>query len=90
MIFDKFTEPALAVQNALGCSEDIVTVREETSCICRGVGGHVEDVPDVGDGIYACPLEGEAEGCGVGWDWDVDCPGALALFGVLVSSLDRR
>lgn len=85
MIFHQFSQPALSVENAFGRTEDVVAVREEAGEIGRGVRRDVEDVPDVGDSGNASPLEGEAEGGGVGGDGNVDCACFLALCNTRVS-----
>lgn len=79
MVLDDFREAALAVQDALGGPQDVVAVRQQASQVGGGVGRDVEDVPDVGDDGQGGPLQGEAEGGGVGGDGDVQGAGSLAL-----------
>lgn len=60
MIFYELAEAAFAVQDTFRGAEDVVAVWEESREIGGGVGGHVEDMPDVGDDGDGCPLESEA------------------------------
>lgn len=79
VVLDDLGEPALAVEDALGGAEDVVAVGEQAGEVGGGVGGDVEDVPDVGDHGEGGPLEGQAERGGVGGDGDVEGAGSLAL-----------
>lgn len=67
------------MEDALGGTKDVIAVWQEAGEIGGGVGGDVEDVPDVGYYGEGGPLEGEAEGGAVGGDGDVEGAGSLAL-----------
>ena len=73
------------MEDTFGRAQDIVAVGKEAGEVSGGVAGYVEDVPYVGDGGDACPLEGEAQGGVVGGNGDVDCACFLALCNTRVS-----
>ena len=78
-VLDELAQTTFAIQSTLGAAQDIVAVGQETSDISGGVGGDIEDVPDVGGESKRSVLEGEAERRGVYRNWDVQFPSPLAL-----------
>jgi hypothetical protein len=78
-VFDEFAEPGFAAHKALGTADYVVAVGEQAGDVGGGVGGYVEDVPYVFGEGEGGPLEGNAEGGGVGWNGDVDFADFLAL-----------
>lgn len=79
VVFDKLAQATFAVQHALGGAQDVVAVGEQAGGVGGGVGGHIENVPDVGDDRDGRPLKGQAERGGVGGDGDVQGACSLAL-----------
>jgi len=59
VILNQLAEAAFSMQNTLGGAEDVVAVGEQTGEVSRGVGGNVEDMPDVGYDRKRCPLQSE-------------------------------
>lgn len=80
MVLDNLRQPALTVEDTLGRAEYVVAVGQQAGQVGGGVGGDVEDVPDVGHHGEGGPLEGKAKGGSVGGNGDVEGTGSLALY----------
>lgn len=78
-VLDELAQTTFAIQSTLGAAQDVVAVGQEAGDISGGVGGDIEDVPDVGGESKRSVLEGEAERRRVYRNWDVQFPSPLAL-----------
>lgn len=56
VVLDQLAQAAFTMEDALGGAEDVVAVGEQAGEVGGGVGGNVEDVPDVGHDRQRCPL----------------------------------
>lgn len=64
-VLDELAQATLAIQRTLRTTEDIVTIWQKTGGIGGGVGGDIENVPDVSSKGQRSVLERKTEGCSI-------------------------